>query len=201
MPKEKQFKRRVRARMDRTGERYTTARASVGGRRGTAPKGDPRILIAQPGLVTAYRPADWVWEALAGAGIDYVYGLPRGAGTGAPTPDRVQEPQDIATRATREGATAVVVILGAGTAVFVPEVRDLLSVQAPSIPLACASVPASPELMSYLERDDPRHVAFYRQARASSDRAIERLVAAGIPVFAESGADALLAWCQPHGAT
>lgn len=196
MPKEKQFKRRVRARMDRTGERYTTARASVGGWPGTSPKGEPRILIAQPGLVTAYRPADWVWEAFAGAGIDYVYGLPRGAGSGAPTPDRIQRPRDIATRAAAEGASAVVVILGPGTPEFVPDVRDLLEAGTPPIPLACARVPTSPELMSFLDRNDPRHLAFYREARASSDRAIERLVAAGMPVFAESDGEALVSWCR-----
>ena len=197
VPKDKSFKRRVRSRMTRTGERYTAARAVMAP---PADGGQPvgPVFISRPGLVTDYRPADWVWETLEKHGIPFVYGLPvRAGGNGRPDPERRQSSERIVSRVVEEKATALLILLAPGAASFVPAVLEgLSSAGLAELPVAGARPAPSPEFTDYLEQRDPRHKRFYDESRAAAEAQLHALVAIGVPIFTDDQADDLVAWLR-----
>lgn len=72
MPKNKDFKRLVRARMEKTGESYTAARAQIAGPESAGPKSDVRSEVATPEAApTSTAPESTEgWAALAGVSDD-----------------------------------------------------------------------------------------------------------------------------------
>lgn len=73
MPKDKDLKRVVRARAERTGESYMTARRRVVAKRQTAP-----VLVTTPGLgALGASSAKTVREAMLAAGIEHAFDGPR----------------------------------------------------------------------------------------------------------------------------